>query len=215
MSANHGDDEPSRSTTRGNDFLAFWKTLPGVLTGIAAVLTAVGSLTAVWIHFSGTPDDGPSAITTESVPPSTDLGGSKPTTSASPDVTPTSAPSRTPTPTKAGVLHEDRIEMVDTDYVDLEAGKIGRPSAITDLYLHGTDQILSYYGMTPTSGPMTKSACETVLAKRNNGGAYISKVAAKEWLCVQTKAGHLGGMRIAQRPAPGRPSVVFEYVVWN
>lgn len=201
MSDTARDDEPGRSSPRENGFLAFWKTLPGILTGVAAVLTAIGGLAAVWINFSGPPEQEPPATTTDAV--------------RTPQATPTSAPSASAGPNDAGVLHEDRIEMVDTDYVDLEAGKIGRPSAITDLYLHGTDQILAYYGMTPVSGPMTKSACAAVLAKRNNGGARISQVAASQWLCVQTKAGHLGGMRIAQRPAPGRPSVVFEYVIWN
>jgi hypothetical protein len=67
----------------------------------------------------------------------------------------------TSAPAETGVLHRDRIEMRDTDYVDLGSGKVGLPPG-DDFYLHGTDELVTAYPMAPVSGPITKATVRQV-----------------------------------------------------
>lgn len=45
---------PKEAQTQGSRFLAFWSSLPGVLTGVAAVPAAVGTLAALFTGGDGT-----------------------------------------------------------------------------------------------------------------------------------------------------------------
>jgi hypothetical protein len=180
--------EPAGDKAAESGSTTFWKTVPGILTGVAALLSAIAGLIVVLVQVFGTPGQDP------------------------PDDT--AARSTTSAPAKAGELHRDRIEMRDADYADLETGKVGQPPG-TDFYLHGTDQLVTGYPMAPVSGPITKASCVEALSSREDRGAHISKVGDDQWLCVQTDEGNLAGMRIVQRPGPGKPSVGFEYVLWK
>ncbi len=91
-------EEPNKSP-----FVAFWSTLPGIFTGIAAVITAVASL---YIATRNTTPDAPPDNTTTSMD----------TTSTSMDTTSTSAPSDIipgPTPTS---LSGDSPELREVDW---------------------------------------------------------------------------------------------------
>jgi hypothetical protein len=188
--------EPAGDKAAESGSTTFWKTVPGILTGVAALLSATAGLIVVLVQVFGMPGQDPAARSTteSSIAETTDT-----TTSA---------------PAEAGVLHRDRIEMRDADYADLETGKVGLPPG-TDFYLHGTDQLVTGYPMAPVSGPITKASCVEALSSREDRGAHISKVGDDQWLCVQTDEGNLAGMRIVQRPGPGKPSVGFEYVLWK
>src|SRR3954451_22974036 len=84
-------------------FLAFWTTLPGILTGVAAVITAFVGL-ATFLR-SDTPSTEPAART---------------------------EPAQTTAATGSGILSRGRLSLRSGDQADLETGVIG-VSTGTDL----------------------------------------------------------------------------------
>src|SRR3977135_2873403 len=93
---------PTQKADRKSRFLTFWTTLPGVLTGVAAVLTAVAGLATLW-HSSGGGNGAPAS----NAAPSASQAG---TTSAGTTV--------------HGVLRHGRVSLNSGDSVDLEHGVI-------------------------------------------------------------------------------------------
>lgn len=201
---------------------SFWKTLPGILTGGAALLTAVGGLVVVVMQVFGAPGPvaappaavttAPPAVASTSIPQGeiSSPGSAGEPTSESP-AGPSSAAS---SPAEVGVLYEDRLEMKTAEFADLETGKIGNPPPNDDFYLHGTD-VLASYGASPASGAFTKVTCEKALSDRSYNTVHLTEVGDDQWLCIQTKEGNLGGMKIIQLPKPGSPIVILEYVLWT
>jgi len=53
---------PQDDKSLGARFLAFWSSLPGVLTGVAALLAAVASLAALFTGGGGTDSGSPDAV---------------------------------------------------------------------------------------------------------------------------------------------------------
>lgn len=117
------DDEGGRKTPRGDSrFMAFWTSLPGVLTGVAALITAVATLAAL------------------------DLGGGR-DEPASPGATATSGSATVGPETSTGTASEDaeggclgayfeglppdRIKQVEVGTADFDAVTANQPKAGT------------------------------------------------------------------------------------
>ncbi len=191
-----GESQNSGERTGGRGFWKFWATLPGVLTGVAALLTAtVGTVTA-WQSL--TKDEGSAG----SAP-----AGDRPGVS-----TPVDASSRGGTP--PGVLAQGQLTMKDADFADLEAGRVGGPDN-DELYLHGTEELLGSYGMAPTEGPADKDECVTVLTARQDYGVRLDEIDPGMWLCLQTDVGHVAVLEIVEPASVGNPRVVLAYTVWR
>src|SRR5829696_4066217 len=96
------DTPPSQAEEDGKGrFLAFWTTLPGILTGVAALITAIVSLVALW---SSSGDE------------------STPATASNRNVTAMSSePSLSTAPESAGgVFAQGELTMMTPDDADLE-----------------------------------------------------------------------------------------------
>lgn len=180
---------------------AFWTTLPGILTGIAAVITAsvglITILTRPGRERSGTSADKPAA-----------------TSSA-----PRSEPVATPSSPTAGVFAQGRITMRSPDNADLEKGLAGTGVTGEDLYLYcsGTDCLLNPMSslMSVTDGPGDKASCAATLASRREGALRLQDMKTGEVLCIQTSDAHIGSLKILGLPGVGSNEFVFSYTLYR
>ena len=186
----------SEAEGKGKGFLAFWTTLPGILTGVAAVLTAiVGLITVLHSGSSGSSTASPS-------------GQASVTTSA--------ATQSTPSPV-AGVLAQGRLAMTRGDSGDLERGviEISTNSDVTfgpevTPFLHAAGTAF----LAPTQGPASKGACTTALGARHDAFESLPRLDTK-LICVSTNEGHVAVVRIVSLPGVGSAQLVLESTVWQ
>jgi hypothetical protein len=187
-------------TGRSGGFLAFWTTLPGILTGVAAVVTAIVGL--VTIVQSGSNGGSAPAAQTAAVTSPAATTGLAATTGAS---------------TPAGVLAHGRLSMNRDDSADLEQGVIVN-SATSDVtfgpestpYLHSAiDAFLA-----PVQAPATKSACTHALTARHDAFEALPQLDTK-WICVSTTEGHVAVVHIVGVPGVGSAQLVIDYIVWS
>ena len=71
-----GGGETQNGKRAASRFRAFWSSLPGVLTGIAAVLAAAGTLIALFRDDDGSEPDPPAAVAVETSEPGAAADGS-------------------------------------------------------------------------------------------------------------------------------------------
>jgi hypothetical protein len=180
----------------GRGFWKFWATLPGILTGVSALLTATVGIGTAWQSL--TKDDGSAGSV-----PAGDRPGVATTVGSS---------SREDEP--AGVLAQGRITMKDADFADLEAGRVGGPDN-DDLFLNGTEELLGSYGTAPTPGPADKDECVAALTARQDSLVRLDEIDPGMWLCLQTDVGHVAVLEIVEPASVGNPRVVFAYTVWR
>jgi hypothetical protein len=187
--------EPAGNKAAESGSTTFWKTVPGILTGVAALLTAIGGLIVVLAQVFGTPEQNPPADP-----------GARPTA-----VSAAASPS-----SPAGELRRHSVEMNGGDFIDLETGKLGKWTTTSDFYMVGGDRLTTTpYPATLASGPVTKATCRAALQARDDAGAEFSRISDDQWLCLETEEKHLAGVRIVRRPSPGDPVAGLEYVVWK
>ena len=191
-----GESKNSEERPAGRGFWKFWTTLPGVLTALAALLTAIVGIVTAWQSL--TEDDGAAgpvpAGDLPAVSTAVELSGSR--------------------GMPAGVLAQGRLTMKDADFADLEAGRVGGPDN-DDLYLHGTDELLASYGVAPTPGPADKDECVTALTARQDKVARLDEIDPGSWLCLQTYEGHVAVLEIVEGAGVGNPRIVLGYTVWR
>lgn len=191
------ESEPgSRDRTGGG----FWTSLPGVLTGAAALVTALVGLITIF---------------RESPPPSEDRGAeetrivestAESSTPASPEVAP-------------GVFAERRITMRSGDNADLETGVVGDSPPDVDLYLYcsGTDCILNAMQslMATTEAADSRDACIEAMRARQEQAIQTPDLREGTHLCIQTTEGHVGIVRVAGVPGPGTINLELDYTLWR
>lgn len=194
------DSDSSRGSQapRPGGFWTFWTTLPGILTGIAALITAsVGLITA--LNRSGRE---------RTVAPS-----DKP---ASAQSAPVSQPAPTPSVPPQGVLAQGRITMKSPDGADLENGIAGKGG---DLYLYcsGIECLLNPMSslLSVTDGPGDKASCAAALRSRREGAVRLQDLKVGQMLCVQTAKGHIGSLKIVGLPGVGSIEFVFDYTLFR
>jgi hypothetical protein len=204
---------------RRGEFRAFWTTLPGVLTGVAAVLTAVVALLTLW----GGGDDAdtapaPASTAAErSTPGDAESGGGD---SGGGSATDTPAARATP-PSSADVLAQGELTMRTPEDADLERGLVGASVDGADLYLFcdagtclltnmGSGQLL-----TTAPGPVDRAGCVSALRMRQDGALRLSQVPPGWWLCLQTSEGHIAAVEPTHLPDVGAVELSLRYTVWR
>lgn len=195
------DPTPGSQAARRGGFWTFWTTLPGILTGFAAVVTAIVGLITLLNGFGAERNNTGS----NQVAPGRSIATSGPQTTSS------SQPN--------GVFIQGRLTMKSPDDADLERGVVGPGVSGSDLYLYcsGVDCLLNSMSslMTTKEGPGNKSSCTTALTSRQDGALYLRQLRKGETLCVQTADGHVGALRILGLPGVGTIEFVFSYTLWR
>ena len=191
----------SQDTGRGG-FWTFWTTLPGILTGTAALLTAiVGVLT---LSNGSAVERGNPAV--DSASPAAASPGAE-------------APTSPPDLPSAGIFAQGQLTMRSPDSADLEAGLVGTSPPGYDLYLHctGVSCILNAMSslLTVADGASDKAACMDALRARRDQALYLTELREGQALCVQTADGHVGSLRILGLPGVGSIEFVFSYTLWS
>ena len=182
-------DEPS--SDRKGGFLAFWTTLPGILTGVAALITAIVGAIGLWKSQS----DGNS------------------TGSANQPVTVTSA---TKTGTSSGHVARGRLSLVRGDSADLERGQIGNSTNADVIFgPESTPTLLPAASafLAPAQARPTKQSCTSALGARHDTSEIVSQLDTNR-ICVSTTEGHVAVVRIISAPGVGSAKLVLRYTVW-
>jgi hypothetical protein len=176
---------------RKSGFLAFWTTLPGILTGLAALITAVVGAIGLWKSQSG--GSGSPATTAAAVTTTPSQG----TTSAKPT---------------AG-----RLSLVRGDAADLERGRIGNSTDADLSFGSETTPTLHYVPpsfFAPVDTRPTRAACVAALRGRRDTSEVLSDVDRK-WICVSTTEGDVAFVRVVSEPGVGSAKLVLAYKVWS
>jgi len=187
-------DEPS--SDRKGGFLAFWTTLPGILTGLAALITAIVGAVGLWKSQSG---DNRAATSTESslTTSTSETGSSQGTGSRSPG---------------KGVLR-----LVRGDTADLETGQIGFSGQADLQFGPGSNPNLFAAGsafLAPLEGKPTKRACVRVLSGRRDAFEVLAELDTK-MICVSTTERNVALVRVIRTPGVGNAKLVLGYTVWR
>lgn len=199
------DGDDGKGPARGG-FLAFWSSLPGVLTGIAAVLTAAIALVGVWRSL----DDGTDTPTRlEAAPVTTSATTTATTTDGS------GAP-------EAGVLAEGRLTMnADARIANLKRKRVSSSDADADLWLNGSGNpdsatLYSPYGglLSRADGAADEAACVAALTARAQDTIPFADLPAGSTVCLKTGSGAIAAIRLVSVPAIGSPQLVFDYTLW-
>lgn len=200
------DAEPKAGAERGGrgGFWAFWTTLPGILTGSAALLTAIVGLLTLLRGSSNEADDpridpaGPSAAIVEEedgLPPRPDSASA------------------------AGVFVQGRLTMRSPDSADLETGLVGSSPSGADLYLYcsGIECILNGMSslMAVADSAGDRPACVRVLSARRDQALDLGTLRPGQSLCLQTAEGHVGVLQVVALPGVGSIDFVFAYTLWT
>jgi len=196
------DPTPGSQAPRRSGFLTFLTTLPGILTGSAAVITAIVGLITLLNGLGGGQNNnganqaGPEQIRSTSGP--------------------TTASSRL---SNGVFIQRSRFTMKSPDDADLETGVVGSGLSGVDLYLYcsGTQCLLNAMRslMTTIGGPGTKSSCIAALGSRHDQALDLGHLRTGERLCIQTQEGHVGAVRILGLPGVGATEFTFSYTLWN
>lgn len=180
---------PEEENGKGG-FLAFWTTLPGILTGLAALITAVVGAVAVF-QTQGGGDSSP-ATTGEAV--TTPDGSSVP-----------------------GAPSKGRLSLVSGDAANLEMGQIDQSSDADVIFGPETTPTLHATGaasLAPVDTQPTRAACIAALDARDDSFETVSTVERKS-ICVSTPEGNVAVVRILGAPGPGSAKLVLGYTVWR
>jgi hypothetical protein len=169
---------------------SFWTSIPGILTGFAALITAiVGAVTLIFPHRDTTSD----AASTRS------------------DVVRANAATVTQD-TKAGAEHQTYV-LRPGDWLDFESGVTGTAAVNGALDWAGTQ--LNLYGQRNVviDQPTDKAGCERELKRRAD--AYLSReqLAHGAILCVSTKQGVIAELEVHPPGPDNRLSI--DSSVWR
>ena len=180
---------------RKGGFLAFWTTLPGILTGLAALITAVVGAIALF----KTQDNGSSG--------------------SSPANPPAAITSSGKTTRSQGTVVKGRVSLVRGDSADLERGLIGNSTDVDLTFGPETTPTIHYAGAStsffaPVDARPTKSACVAALNGRHDTEELVSEIERK-WTCVSTTEGNVAIVRVVSAPGVGSAKLVLSYAVWR
>jgi hypothetical protein len=192
-------DAPKSPTSKADGkgrFLSFWTTLPGVLTGVAAVLSAAAGLAALWHSGGG--------------------GNGTPASDPAPATSQPGATTRADT-TAPGILAHGRVSLNRGDSVDLEHGVI-EVSGNTDVGF-GPETTPTLHAsatgfLAPIDNRPTKKDCAADLASRHDGTEILSDLTT-DWVCVSTAEGHVAFVDVLAAPGVGNAKLTLEYAVWR
>ena len=207
-----GDDPSGGDEETGGGFLAFWSSLPGVLKGLAAVLTAAIALIGVWRSLDG--GDGGSEAASPTVAPGTDADGATVATGSGVGTTEPGAPS-------GDVVAEGRLTMLDNDTANLKRKHVGPSDPNADLWLQGAGTpdfgiLYAPYGglLSEATDEVDRAGCVTALTARSGDRVQLVDLERGSTLCLKTSSGAIAALRIVSPPAIGSPQLVLDYTLW-
>jgi len=198
-------------------FLTFFTSLPGIITAIATLITAVGGLLVAIDKFG---NDWTSTQSTQSPSPTpSKTKGTTPT----PAVTPSSsAPKEEQTVDYTGVRVKGTVTAKIRNVVYLSDGTTGADYKNGDYLVDSADptQFLRMYGGLPVfdefaaiSGEVSKQSCAKVLA--HHVGEFRAKPADEgTWLCVIRTDSSYGAIHI-DKVDLAEGALTVSYVVWR
>jgi hypothetical protein len=202
----------------------FWTTLPGVLTGVAALLTAVTGLVALVLT-------GPLAESRDqNVAQSRDaetvaLNPSEGETSN----TDRSASESDSVPTgrvRGAVVIDGRLEMKDGDWADLTSGTVGSGPTNYDYLLklidYGTREAPTLYSakFARAEPSPTFDQCVTLLTKRQDSELDVSpnpqgeQIGPNDWFCLRDNPHQIASAKI-EGVSIDPPTVSLSYTLWR
>ncbi|HEY6151277.1 MAG TPA: hypothetical protein VIW19_12220 [Gaiellaceae bacterium] len=177
-------DEESRKS----GFLTFWTTLPGILTGLAALITAVVGALALF----KTSDNGNHKGVDTGTPVTINVSHSQSKSSG-------------------------RLSLVSGDPADLETGQIGQSIDADVAFGPETTPTLGATpsaSLAPVDTRPTRAECAAALRARHDGAEIVSRVERK-WICVSTAEKNIAVVRILSAPGPGSAKLVLGYTAWR
>jgi len=172
---------------RKGGFLAFWTTLPGILTGLAALITAVVGAVALFKTQDGSDKSVNPASSSVTIDVSRGAKGSS-----------------------------GRLSMRRGDSADLEGGQVGQPANADVTFGPETTPTLRDTGTSsfaPVDARPTKSRCVAALRARSDTTELVSDV-ARRLVCVSTTEGNVAVLQIVRAPGVGNANLVLAYTVW-
>jgi hypothetical protein len=197
-----GDDPGAGGDESGHGFLAFWSSLPAVLKGLAAVITATIALLGVWRSLDGGGDE---TATT----PSAGAGAGATTAT------------QEPTGPAGDTLAEGRLTLQDKDTANLKAKRVrvGDPEADLSLQGAGTPDLGILYApygvlLAVATDVDDKPGCVAALNARSSDRIELPDLRKGSLLCLKTSDGGIALLHIVSPPAIGSPQLVFEYTLW-
>lgn len=185
-------------------FLPFWTTLPGILTGMAALITAGVGAFSLWHTFttgSATPTPAASLTAPTAVPSALTAGSS---------------------PSQAAVLRQGQISLDCNSGANLERGQFG-PSIIAPDFVWvgphcepGQLSMVASGHLASVREPVDRQACVSALTASPNTYLTLDALSAGSWVCLETGGSqHVGALHIVSFPAPGAQQLTFTYSVWQ
>ena len=202
------DGEAPRITKIDTGRWAFWTTVPGVLTGLATLLTAIGGFVVVLHGMGG--KAGPGSVA-ETSPLTRDNGTA---ISAVPSPLATSFSSGA-----GGILAQSTLSMRVGDVANLEKGEVGSVYAPDLSFFYCSTsrcliQSLSGF-MTAADVSASKASCVAALHARNDETVDLTKLVVGSTLCTQTSGGHIARLQVTGLPGIGSVTFTFSYAVWR
>jgi hypothetical protein len=192
-------EPPEVENDREGGFMAFWKTLPGILTGIAALITAVVGAIGLWRSQAGDNSRPTSSREPATVAATTETGTSQRKGAA------------------PGTLAEGRLSLVRNDWADLERGEIRNSSNVDLAFGPESTPTLraaaSSFFATAETRP-GKQACATALSARHDTAEIVPELDTN-WICISTTEGHVAVLRIIRAPGVGSAKLTLGYTVWQ
>jgi hypothetical protein len=185
-----------RSQSGSSRFLTFWTTLPGILTGLAAVLTAAIGLFTLWHG----------------------LSASLPAPTAPAQQATSGQPGRT-NPAAGGVVRQGEISLDVGAAADLESGQVGTAIPSPDIVFRGGDtpllQVLGSGHIARSYGPRDKASCVARLTAEPEAFWTVSALKGASPLCLETHSGHVAGLDVVSAPGSGSEQIVLTYRIWQ
>jgi hypothetical protein len=197
---------PAEKSPGRSGFLAFWTTLPGILTGLAALLTAAVGVFSLWHSLNGSSPTAASRVGTSASVSTQSIPSAPPTISSNP---------------AGGILRQGELSLDCTNRgsgANLEKGQAGLGIPDPDIAVPDCNYLtmVAHGSITTVQGPVDKQACVAALTAEPNGLLLISKLTVGSWACVETGGGqHVAAMHFTAVPGPGSPQLTFNYTVWQ
>ena len=207
--------QAAEETPKPSAFWKFWTTLPGVLTGLAALITAVVGFTAI---FGGSDDDAGSAAAAPS-PVTTPRVSDAASTSAGPASAPTTLGS-TDDPGAASVIAEGRLELRVNEWANLTGTAVaasrtaGSEFALINAGSYALNPAIAQRFAVPADGGSDRDVCVRALQRRRDGPLPLQGLQEGGTVCLVTYAENIASLRITALPTVGSPRITFDYIVW-
>jgi hypothetical protein len=104
--------------------------------------------------------------------------------------------------------------MKDTEFVDLESGRVGGPGK-DEFYMNGDEVVGTGRTTAVATGKLSRQECVDLLSTRQGAGLDLKKLKNGSYVCVETFEGNIAQLRITSLPSPGNRELAFSYTVWK